>query len=278
MSFTSYLFCLNMSPSFILTLTTSFNVSTLSTSPTPSGVFTIAPTCGNLFSFSSYTSCSYFKQHINLPQFPEIFVGFNERFCSFAIFIDTVSKSPKNEQQHNSRPQTPFPPILFTSSLTPICLSSILVLYVAAKSLTSSLKSTLPSDVNENNILLLSNLYSTSVKVMSNLYSLIFLLQYSNASFSFFFKSSACFKSLLDASLKTFFNGEFNFSSSIILPGIITSAISSPCVVSTIIYSPFWTSSHLGSKKYIFPNLLNLTPTIFFINYVLSIFEIDNLY
>ena len=53
----------------------------------------------------------------------------------------------KNEQQQSSLPQTPFPPILRTSSLTPICLNSILVLYIAAKSFTSSLKSTLPSEV-----------------------------------------------------------------------------------------------------------------------------------
>ena len=28
--------------------------------------------------FSSYTFCSYLKQHISLPQFPDIFAGFNE--------------------------------------------------------------------------------------------------------------------------------------------------------------------------------------------------------
>ena len=92
----------------------------LSTSPTPSSVLTIAPTFGRCFSLSSYTSFSYFKQHISLPQFPDIFDGFNDIFCSFAIFIDTASKSLKNVQQHNSLPQTPFPPILLTSSLTPI--------------------------------------------------------------------------------------------------------------------------------------------------------------
>ena len=35
--------------------------------------------------------------------------------------------------------------------------------------------------------------------------------------------------------------------------------------VSTITFSPFFTSNHFGSKKYIFPNLLNLTPIILFI-------------
>ena len=57
-----------------------------------------------------------------------IFDGFKDKFCSLAIFIDTASKSLKNEQQHNSLPHIPFPPILFTSSLTPICRNSILVL------------------------------------------------------------------------------------------------------------------------------------------------------
>ena len=66
-------------------------------------------------------------------------------FCSFAIFIDTVSKFPKNEQQHSSLPHGPHPPLLLISSLTPICLSSILVLKIAAKSFTNSLKSILPS-------------------------------------------------------------------------------------------------------------------------------------
>ena len=39
-----------------------------------------------------------------------------------------------------------------------------------------------------------------------------------------------------------------------------------------------WKNVRLGEEKYIFPNLLNLTPTIFFIYYVLSISEINNMY
>ena len=115
--------------------------------PSPSSVLTIAPSLGSFFNFSSYTLLSYFKQHINLPQHPEILYWFSERFCSFAIFIETESKSFKKLQQHSSLPQTPFPPILFTWSLTPICLNSILVLYTAAKSFTKSLKSILSSAV-----------------------------------------------------------------------------------------------------------------------------------
>ena len=50
--------------------------------------------------------------------------------------------------QHNGLPQEPIPPIILVSSLTPICLNSILVLYFAAKSSASSLKSTLSSARN----------------------------------------------------------------------------------------------------------------------------------
>ena len=86
------------------------------------------------------------REFLQIPNSIEyILDGFKEIFCSFAILIDTVSKFPKKEQQHNSLPQTPFPPIFFTSSLTPICLNSILALYFEAKDLTNSLKSTLSS-------------------------------------------------------------------------------------------------------------------------------------
>ena len=61
--------------------------------------------------------------------------------------METVSKLPKKEQQQSSLPHTPFPPIFLTSSLTPICLNSILVLKIAASYFTNSLKSILPSAV-----------------------------------------------------------------------------------------------------------------------------------
>src|SRR5690554_3792299 len=98
---------------------------------------------------SSYISCSYFKQHINLPQLPEILPELRDKFCSLAMRMETGWKSPKKVAQHRLRPQGPSPPIIFASSLTPTCLSSILVWKTAARSLTSSRKSTLPSAAKE---------------------------------------------------------------------------------------------------------------------------------
>ena len=64
------------------------------------------------------------------------------------IFYFTAdAKSPKKLEQHIGLPQGPRPPNILASSLTPICLSSIRVLNIVAKSLTNSLKSTLPSAV-----------------------------------------------------------------------------------------------------------------------------------
>ena len=110
-----------------------------------------------------------------------------------------------------------------TSSLTPICLNSILVLNIAAKSFTKSLKSILPSALKKNNNLLLSNLYSTSVNVMSKLCSFTFSSQIFKASFSFFLFSSSCFLSLYVAILIIFFSGFTNLSSGISLFGTTTS-------------------------------------------------------
>src|SRR5690625_52211 len=117
------------------------------TFPSPMDVTTMLPTLGSSVFTFSYWSYSYFKQHINRPHKPDIFVGFNDKFWSFAILIDTGSKSPSQVEQHNGRPQGPNPPNIFASSRTPICLNSIRVRKTLAKSLTSSLKSTLPSAV-----------------------------------------------------------------------------------------------------------------------------------
>ena len=84
---------------------------------------------------------------MSLPQMPEIFVGERERFCSFAILMETGVKSERNALQHTGRPQEPSPPSIFASSRTPICRSSIRVLNTLARSLTSSRKSTRPSAV-----------------------------------------------------------------------------------------------------------------------------------
>ena len=50
----------------------------------------------------SYSSFSYFKQHIKRPHRPEIFVGFSDKFWSFAILIETGSKSPRMSNSKTS--------------------------------------------------------------------------------------------------------------------------------------------------------------------------------
>ena len=84
---------------------------------------------------------------VNRPQTPEIFVGFRERFCSFAILMETCPKSVRHRAQQRALPQLPMPPTSFASSRIPICLSSMRVRKTDARSFTSSRKSTLPSDV-----------------------------------------------------------------------------------------------------------------------------------
>ena len=101
---------------------------------------------GGMLGFETDDS-SLLRQHINLPHTPDIFVGFRDRFCSFAILIETAENSVRYVLQHNGRPQIPIPPRIFVSSLTPICLSSILVRNTAARSFTSSRKSIRPSAV-----------------------------------------------------------------------------------------------------------------------------------
>ena len=62
----------------------------------------------------------------------------------------TESKSLRKHAQHNSLPHWPKPEVSFALSLTPICLSSILVLYKEANSFAKSLKSILVSDTKYN--------------------------------------------------------------------------------------------------------------------------------
>src|SRR5690606_14530389 len=54
-----------------------FNPTTL---PGPLCVFIRSPTSGSSAFAASYSSFSYFKQHIRRPHNPDIFVGFRERF------------------------------------------------------------------------------------------------------------------------------------------------------------------------------------------------------
>ena len=117
------------------------------TTPLPSGVETTALTFGVVRSRSRYASCSYFRQHIRRPQVPEIFTGFSESPCSFAILMDTGWKPLRKVLQQNGLPQMPSPPTIFASSRTPIWRSSMRVRNMPARSLTSSRKSTRPSAV-----------------------------------------------------------------------------------------------------------------------------------
>ena len=49
------------------------------------------------------------------PHIPDIFDGLRERFCAFAIFIETGLKLFKKEVQQSWRPQLPRPPTIFAS-------------------------------------------------------------------------------------------------------------------------------------------------------------------
>ena len=73
--------------------------------------------------------------------------GNRERYSDDGEPAKTAGTPALEVLQHSGLPQIPIPPSILVSSRTPICLSSILVLNTAAKSLTSSLKSILPSAV-----------------------------------------------------------------------------------------------------------------------------------
>ena len=62
-----------------------------------------------------------------------------------------LSKVYKYDEQQSGLPQGPSPPTSFALSLGPICLNSILVLYILARSLAKSLKSTLSLAINVKN-------------------------------------------------------------------------------------------------------------------------------
>ena len=82
------------SPLSITTRTSCLSTLTDLTSPMiPSGVLTFSPTDGILLFRYSYVSCSYLRQHMSLPHTPDILVGLRERFCSFAILMETGTKS-----------------------------------------------------------------------------------------------------------------------------------------------------------------------------------------
>ena len=98
--------------------------------------------------------------------------------------MDTGTKSSRNCAQQNGRPQMPRPPSILASSRTPIWRSSMRARNTPARSRTSSRKSTRPSEVKKNTILLPSKLHSTRTSFMSSPRSAIFLWQMPKASFS----------------------------------------------------------------------------------------------
>ena len=90
-----------------------------------------------------------------------------------AIFIDTGWKSPSQEEQHNFLPQVPRPPIDLASSLTPICLSSILVLNIDAKLKRLDddgyIKFELPKNIDETKLNQSQILFETLVESIKDL-------------------------------------------------------------------------------------------------------------
>ena len=78
----------------------------------------------------------------------------------------------------------PSPPSSLASSRTPICRSSMRVWRAPARSFTRARKSTLPSEVKKNKILLPSKLYSALTSFMSRPCSTIFCWHTAKACFS----------------------------------------------------------------------------------------------
>ena len=143
----------------------------------------------------------------------------------------------------------PMPPSIFASSRTPICLSSMRLRKVPARSFTSSRKSTRPSAVKKNMVLFPSKLHSTSTSFISSPCSAIFFWQIAKASFSRFLLSAATRRSSSVAMRATGRSGCTTALSSTGWLPQVTSAISSPLEVSTITLSPVRICSLLGEKK-----------------------------
>ena len=112
-------------------------------------------------------------------------MGLRLRFWVLAILMDTGWKSSKNSRQQKGRPHMPRPPTILALSRTPICRSSMRVRNTEARFLTSSRKSTRPSAVKKNRILLPSKAHSADTSCMSRPWAWIFCWQTSKARFSF---------------------------------------------------------------------------------------------
>ena len=115
---------------------------------------------------------------------PEILAGFRDRFWVLAILMDTGMKSSIYWLQQKGRPQMPRPPSIFASSRTPIWRSSMRAWKAAARSFTSSRKSTRPSAVKKKSSLLPSKELSARTSFISRPRWAIFFWQTAKASFS----------------------------------------------------------------------------------------------
>ena len=172
------------------------------------------------------------------PQVPEIFVGFKDRLWVLAILMETGMKSSRNWAQQKGRPQIPRPPSIFASSRTPICRSSMRARKAEARSFTSSRKSTRPSAVKKNRILLPSKLHSTRTSFISSLCWRIFFWHTSKASFSLARLRSSTRRSWSVAMRTMGRKGSTTCSSGTSWFPSAHWAYSSPCAVSTITCSP----------------------------------------
>ena len=189
----------------------------------------------------SYMSFSKRRQHMSLPQTPEILVGFRDSPWFLAILMETGAKSPRKVAQQRGLPQEPMPDTCLASSLTPTCRSSMRVWKTAASSFTSSRKSTLPSEVKKKTILFLSKVYSARRSFIGTLNFSIFFRQISKADFSLSLFRSSWAISFMVALRMAGFKGASS-SSTGCLGMITTLPYSSPRDVSTITPSSRWIS------------------------------------
>ena len=185
---------------------------------------------------------------MSLPQVPEILLGLRDMDCILAILVETGWNSSRNWLQQKGRPQMPMPPSILASSRTPIWRSSMRLRNTEARSLTSSRKSTRPSEVKKKVILFPSKLHSTSTSFMSRPWSSIFFLQMSKASRSRFLLISATRRSFSVATRTTGRMGGMTFSSGTKWLPMTHWANSRPLEVSTMTSCPISTVFPAAAK------------------------------
>ena len=156
--------------------------------------------------------------------------------------IDTPSNSPKNELQHNGKPQFPIPPIILALSLGPTCLNSIRHLNTLASFFNKSLKSTRSSDVYIKITLDASSVYSQLIKCISRSDSAMISLQISYDFCALILLILYTSMSALFATRLILFNSLSNLNSDKSVRSAMISPNSNPLTVSTTTLSPFLTS------------------------------------